>query len=253
MATRFDGTRVLITGGTRGIGRAIARAFASAGARCAIHGRGETEGARSALAGLPGEGHALVLGDLADSGDCERIASDARAALGAVDVLVNNAGVFTSLDLEEISYTDFVSDWQRTLAINLQGAACLSFLIARQMRERGGGCIVNVSSRGAFRGEPAAPAYGASKAGLNAMTGSMAQAFAPWGVQVAAVAPGFVETDMARELLSGAEGDAIRSQSPFRRVAQPAEVAHAVLFLADPASRWSSGTVLDCNGASYLR
>jgi NAD(P)-dependent dehydrogenase (short-subunit alcohol dehydrogenase family) len=121
------------------------------------------------------------------------------------------------------------------------------------MREHGGGRIVNVSSRGAFRGEPRCPAYGASKAGLNAMTQSLAQHVASLGIFVGAVAPGFVETDMAKTSLQGPDGDAIRHQSPLGRVARPEEVAHAVLFLASPGAEFSTGAIIDVNGASYLR
>jgi NAD(P)-dependent dehydrogenase (short-subunit alcohol dehydrogenase family) len=110
-----------------------------------------------------------------------------------------------------------------------------------------------VSSRGAFRGEPGQPAYGASKAGLNALGQSLAIALAPHNITVAAVAPGFVETDMAAAHLQGARGDAIRGQSPFGRVARPDEVAAAVLYLASPQAEWATGAILDLNGASYLR
>jgi NAD(P)-dependent dehydrogenase (short-subunit alcohol dehydrogenase family) len=121
------------------------------------------------------------------------------------------------------------------------------------MIPRGGGRIVNVSSRGAFRGEPEQPAYGASKAGLNALGQSLARALAPVGITVATVAPGFVATDMAARHLDGPRGDAIRAQSPFGRVARPDEVASAVVFLASPEAEWASGAILDLNGASYLR
>jgi NAD(P)-dependent dehydrogenase (short-subunit alcohol dehydrogenase family) len=113
--------------------------------------------------------------------------------------------------------------------------------------------VVNVSSRGAFRGEPETPAYGASKAGLNAMSQSMAQALAPHGVFFYVVAPGFVETDMADALLRGPEGDGIRSQSPLGRVATPEEVAKTVVFLASEAPDFMTGAIVDVNGASYLR
>jgi NAD(P)-dependent dehydrogenase (short-subunit alcohol dehydrogenase family) len=121
------------------------------------------------------------------------------------------------------------------------------------MMAAGGGRIVNVSSRGAFRGEPLNPAYGASKAGLNAMGQSLAVALAPYNIVVTGVAPGFVETDMAARHLEGPGGDAIRAQSPFGRVARPAEIADAVVFLASPEAQWASGAILDLNGASYLR
>jgi 3-oxoacyl-[acyl-carrier protein] reductase len=119
--------------------------------------------------------------------------------------------------------------------------------------EAGGGAVVNVSSRGAFRGEPKNPAYGASKAGLNAFGQSMALALAPHGISVGTVAPGFVQTEMAREVLAGPRGDVVRAQSPFGRVARPEEVASAVLWLASPDALFASGTIIDVNGASYLR
>jgi NAD(P)-dependent dehydrogenase (short-subunit alcohol dehydrogenase family) len=121
------------------------------------------------------------------------------------------------------------------------------------MTERGGGRVVNVSSRGAFRGEPETPAYGASKAALNAMSQSMAQALAPHGVYFYVVAPGFVETDMANTLLRSPEGDAIRAQSPLGRVATAEEVARTVAFLASEAPDFMTGAIIDVNGASYLR
>jgi len=143
--------------------------------------------------------------------------------------------------------------WSRTLAVNLVGAANATFRAVPHLIAAGGGAVVNVSSRGAFRGEPNNPAYGASKAGLNAFAQSMALALAPQGISVTCVAPGFVQTEMAREVLDGPGGDAVRAQSPFGRVARPEEVASAVLWLASPAARFSSGTVVDVNGASYLR
>jgi NAD(P)-dependent dehydrogenase (short-subunit alcohol dehydrogenase family) len=121
------------------------------------------------------------------------------------------------------------------------------------MIPRGGGRIVNVSSRGAFRGEPSHPAYGASKAGLNALGQSLAVPLGKHGIAVATVAPGFVETDMAMDRLNSPEGGAIRAQSPFNRVAAPEEIAAAVLWLASPEAEWASGAILDLNGASYLR
>ena len=119
--------------------------------------------------------------------------------------------------------------------------------------QAGGGRIVNVSSRGAFRGEPRHPAYGASKAGLIAFGQSLARALGPHGISVTSVAPGFTETDMAGDELVGEGGDARRAESPLGRVATPEEVAAAVVFLASPEATLASGTVIDVNGASYLR
>jgi NAD(P)-dependent dehydrogenase (short-subunit alcohol dehydrogenase family) len=112
---------------------------------------------------------------------------------------------------------------------------------------------VNISSRGAFRGEPEAPAYGASKAGINATSQSLAKALAPHNIFVYAVAPSFVETEMVAEILTGTQGDDIRNQSPLKRLAQPEEIAKTVLFLASEGTDFLTGCIVDVNGASYLR
>jgi len=127
------------------------------------------------------------------------------------------------------------------------------FWAAKRMAARRGGRMINISSRGAFRGEPDTPAYGASKAGLNALSQSLAAALAPQGIFVAVVAPGYVETDMTAKALRGPEGDAIRAQSPLRRVATVEEIARVVLFLATDAPEFMTGAIVDVNGASYLR
>jgi NAD(P)-dependent dehydrogenase (short-subunit alcohol dehydrogenase family) len=118
---------------------------------------------------------------------------------------------------------------------------------------RPGARIVNVSSRGAFRGEPRYPAYGSSKAGINSFGQSMARALGPLGISVTTVAPGYIETDMAADVLAGPEGERIRGQSPLGRVGTPEEVAAAVLYLASPDAGYASGAILDLNGASHLR
>ena len=244
---------VLVTGGSRGIGRSIARAFAERGDRVAVHFGSSRDRAQEVVAGLPGSGHALVQADMADAAAVGAMVDDAAAALGGLDVLVNNAGVFVASPPLESSFEHWQDVWERTLAVNLLGAAHATFRAVPHLRAAGGGAVVNVSSRGAFRGEPRNPAYGASKAGMNAFAQSMALALAPLGISVTAVAPGFVQTEMAREVLDGPGGDAVRAQSPFGRVARPEEVAAAVLWLASPEARFSTGTIVDVNGASYLR
>jgi NAD(P)-dependent dehydrogenase (short-subunit alcohol dehydrogenase family) len=250
-------TSTLVTGAGRGIGAAIAHALATAGHRVAVHAGHDTEAAEAVRAGLPGDGHAVVVGDLADPQVCERVFTQAVEELGGLDVLVNNAGMFTAHPIDGTSYPEWQQVWRRTLEVNLLGPANLSWLMAEHLlhRSRGpaGGRLISVGSRGAYRGEPATPAYGASKAGLHAMTQSLAVALAPHGIFAAAVAPGFVDTKMGRPVLQGAQGDAVRAQSPFGRVAEPEEVAAVVLWLAGDAPEWVSGTVVDVNGASYLR
>lgn len=245
---------VLVTGASGGIGGAVARAFAGAGERVAVHYSSNRAGADAVLAGLPGDDHLLVHGDLADPDATAAIVD----AVGELDVLVNNAAVGTSWEsahaVPNVSYVDWQRAWRAAIEVNLLGAANISYCAARRMIEQGrGGRIVNVGSRGAYRGEPNHPAYGASKAGLHALGQSLAISLAPHGIAVSSVAPGFVRTDRQDALLVGEHGDAVRAQSPFDRVAEPDEVAAAVLYLASADAVWASGAVLDLNGASYLR
>ncbi|QLD26996.1 SDR family oxidoreductase [Micromonospora carbonacea subsp. aurantiaca] len=253
---RVTSRAVLVTGASRGIGRAVATRFAAGGDRVAVHHRGSGELAERLRAELPGDGHVVVRADLADPEAVRVMVDDAAARLGGLDVLVNNAGVYGERNAPHpvfgASYADWQRRWRLVLETNLTGAANVTWCAAQHMRGRGGR-VVNVSSRGAFRGEPEQPAYGASKAGLNALGQSLAVALAPYGIAVATVAPGFVETDMTTEHLAGESGAAIRAQSPFGRVARPEEVAAAVHWLASAEAEWASGTVVDLNGASYLR
>lgn len=250
---RFRDQRVLITGGTRGIGLACAIGFASEGARVGLNYVSRESDAQSALASLPGEGHCLLRADLGSREEAENLVPRAIDALGGLDVLVNNAGISILHPFETTSASEWGDAFAATIDANLMGPAYASIAAAKHMQEAGGGRIVAVSSRGAFRGEPIKPGYGASKAGMNALHQSLAQALAPHGIAVGIVAPGFVETELSAQRLAGPEGDEIRAQSGFDRVAKPEEVAHAVLFLADPASVFSSGSIIDVNGASYLR
>jgi NAD(P)-dependent dehydrogenase (short-subunit alcohol dehydrogenase family) len=243
---------VLVTGASRGIGRAIAQAFAELGDRVAVHHRGSPGLAGEVLAGLPGSGHVVVQADLADAGAVRQMVDQARDGLGGLDVLVNNAGIFVPHPVTEVSYEQWQDAWREILAVNLTGAANVTWCAVQYMKATGGR-IVNVTSRGAYRGEPRHPAYGASKAGLNSFGQSMARALAPFGIAVASVAPGFVETAMARPDLDSARGEEIRAQSPFNRVATTGEIAAAVVYLASEQAEWASGAVLDLNGASYLR
>jgi 3-oxoacyl-[acyl-carrier protein] reductase len=250
---RALGRAVLVTGASRGIGAAVASAFASAGDRVAVHYGANADKAHDVAASLPGDGHVVVGADLGDPDAVRRMVDEAAAELGGLDVLVNNAGVFEQHPITETSYEEWQQDWRRTLAVNLVGAANVTWCAVQHMVLSGGGRIVNVSSRGAFRGEPRQPGYGASKAGLIAFGQSLARALGPHGISVAAVAPGITDTDMAADALTGAGGDARRAESPLGRLATTGEVAAAVLFLASPEAEFASGSVLDLNGASYLR
>ncbi|MEA2310894.1 MAG: 3-oxoacyl-[acyl-carrier protein] reductase [Solirubrobacteraceae bacterium] len=250
----MSGRAVLVTGASRGIGAAAARAFAAAGDRVAVHYGASRAKAEAVARGLPGEGHALVGADLADPEATRALVEQAEQELGGLDVLVNNAGVFVAHPVEDTSLEDWRRAWRETLAVNLVAPADLAYLAARAMIRQGrGGAIVNVASRGAFRGEPDQPAYGASKAGLVALGQSLARALGPHQIAVSTVAPGFTETDMAAEALAGEEGARRRAESPLGRIATPEEVAAAIVYLASPEAAMASGSVLDVNGASHLR
>jgi 3-oxoacyl-[acyl-carrier protein] reductase len=245
---------VLVTGASRGIGAAIALAFAQRGDRVAVHCRDAVAAARAVRDALPGQGHIVVQADLADAEGLRVMVDDVASLFGGIDVLVNNAGIYVDHPVLDTSYEQWQAAWQSTLGVNLVGAANVTWCAVRHLTAGGqGGRIVNVGSRGAYRGEPTHPAYGAAKAGLHAFGQSLAVALAPHGITVASVAPGYVATDMTAEELATPAGDAIRAQSPFNRVATPEEIAAAVVYLASPEAAWSSGAVLDLNGASYLR
>ena len=243
----------LVTGASRGIGRAIAIEMASAGAKVALHYNNNFSKAEETLAQLDGTGHILVQGNMIRPMDLVRMVDQTIDKLGRIDILVNNAGIYEEVDFLRMTYDAWQQAWKRTMEINLTGIANLSFLVANHMVEKGSGRIINISSRGAFRGEPTAFAYGASKAGLNQLGQSMAKALASYNVFVFTVAPGWVDTDMAADGLIPPRGDEIRAQSPLNRVARPEEVARLVTFLASEGNDYMTGCIVDINGASYLR
>jgi 3-oxoacyl-[acyl-carrier protein] reductase len=250
----FQGRVALVTGASRGIGRAVAREFAARGATVAVQFRADRAAAEKTLASLGGGGgHLALQADVADPGQARSLVGRVLDTLGRVDVLVNNAGVYQEHPVLETAYEDWVEVWRRTIEVNLLGPANLIHAVAPHMVAAGGGRIVNVSSRGAFRGEPTHSAYGASKAGLNSLGQSMARALGGHGIYVTTVAPGYVETDMAAPFLEGPRGDAIRAQTPLGRAATAEEVARVVVFLATPGAESTTGAVVDVNGASYLR
>jgi 3-oxoacyl-[acyl-carrier protein] reductase len=249
----LSGQTVLVTGASRGIGAALAQGFAEQGATVAVHYHSDRKSAEHVLGSLKGGPHLLVQADLADPETPGPLVERVVAESGRIDVVVNNAGVWEFHPIAEVDFDKWRNSWEKTIGANLFGPAHLSFHAAQRMIAQGGGKIINISSRGAFRGEPKAPAYGAAKAGLNALSQSLAQALAPHGVMVYTIAPGFIETDMAAIVLDGPEGEAIRAQSPLNRVGRPEEIARIAVFLAGPETDYLTGCIIDANGASYLR
>ncbi len=249
----FTNKVVLVTGASRGIGRSIAQMFAERGATIIVHYHQNRAAAEQTAVSLPGNNHLILQADMKDAEGIKEMVQTAVSATGRIDILINNAGIFEPHPLESVSYDEWQTAWRRVIDTNLIGIANLTYCVGRQMITQGGGRIVNISSRGAFRGEPLAPAYGASKAGLNAMSQSLAKQLAPHNIFVGVVAPGFVETDMAATHLASPRGEGIRNQSPLKRVAKPEEVAYAALFLASEGAQFMTGAIIDVNGASYLR
>ena len=231
---------ILITGASRGIGAATAELLRSGRHNVAGH---STRG-----------GGGLVAGDLADPASPATVWAAALEQLGGrIDVLVNNAGIYEGI-ADDSSDEAWHAAWRRTTDINLQAAADLSRLAIAHFRQIGGGRIVNVASRAAYRGDsPSHWHYAASKAGLIGMTKTIARGYAADGVLAFAVAPGFTVSDMTEDYLKGRGGAQVIADIPLGRVASTREVAEAIRWLALDAPASATGTVIDVNGASYVR
>lgn len=232
---------ILITGASRGIGAATYALLEQRGAAIVGHSsRGSDK---------------LIPGDLAEPSSPRRIWNDALARLnGRIDVLINNAGIYESV-ADNADDELWHAQWARTLTVNLQAAADLCRLAVGHFREGGqGGRIINVASRAAFRGDSAQHwHYAASKAGMVGMTRSIARAYAAQGVLAFAVAPGFTVSEMTEDYLQGRGGAQIIAEIPLGRVASTDEVAEVIRWLAMEAPASATGSVIDVNGASYVR
>jgi len=254
MKIDFEGKTVLVTGASRGLGAAIAEKFAEAGAEVVVHFKSNSAAAEKLMASLPGAGHALVRADMAEPAEIAQMVDEVIDIKGNIDILVNNAGIYEEEpEWPEMDYLRWQAYWERTIRINLTGPANLSFLVTKLMIRQGGGKIVNITSRGAFRGEPDALPYGSSKSGLNSLGQSMAKKLAGRNVFVYTLAPGFIYTDMTKDILESERGLEVMAQSPANRVATPEEIAGGVIMLAADGNEYMTGCILDMNGASYLR
>ena len=231
---------ILITGASRGIGAAAYALLRASGHQVVGH---STKG-----------GDGLISGDLADPNAPRAIWKAALAELGGrIDVLVNNAGIFEAVEYDAPS-EEWHAVWSRTLMVNLQSAADLSRFAIAHFREHGGGRMVNVASRAAFRGDsPRHWHYAASKAGMIAMTRSIARGYAAEQILAFAVAPGFTVSEMTEDYLTGRGGAQILADIPLGRVASTDEVAETIRWLATQAPASATGAVIDVNGASYVR
>ncbi len=241
----FTGKVVLVTGGSRGIGRACAVAFARAGATVVLSYAGNEAAAAEAVA-LAGPNARSIKFDVADTAACAAAVDEVVKGAGRLDVLVNNAGV--AIDGLAVRIKD--GDWDRTLDTNLKGAFALCRAAARPMMKQRSGSIVNLTSVVGETGNVGQAAYAASKAGLIGLTKSLARELASRNIRVNAVSPGFIDTDMTAGLNAGLR-DAMTQTIPLGRLGSADEVARAVLFLAGDAASYVTGEVLKVNGGMY--
>ena len=247
----LSGKVILITGASRGIGRETALRMAEAGALLGLNYRSGEEETRTLLREI-GERNAIAIrGDVGDTSDVQRMIDAIVARFGRLDVLVNNAAIFALNAFDGDDYEAWQRGWQRTFAVNVFGAVNAAFLAMREMRKHGGGKIINVASRAAFRGETEFPDYGASKAALVNFTRSVARACAKDNIVASCVAPGFIDTEMARSELD-AHYEEIVNQIPLRRVGTVDDVAAVLLFLASPMADYLNGVTIDINGGSWF-
>ena len=243
---------VLLTGASGGIGAACARAVVRDGGRVVLHDI-RAEGRAGDLARELGASCKLIASDLADPDRVPALWNDAKAWAGRIDVLVNNAGIYEPADVDD-DFSAWDRSWRRTLAINLLAPAHLCREAIRGFRESGGGIIVNVASRAAFRGDdPDYMHYAASKAGIVAMTRTIARGYGRDNITAFAIAPGFVRTELNAAFFKKHGVEAAARDIPLGEVAEPEDIANVVTFLASGLARHATGTTIDINGASYVR
>jgi 3-oxoacyl-[acyl-carrier protein] reductase len=242
----LSGQVALVTGGSRGIGLAIARELADAGAKVAVVARDETR-AQQAADSLPGEGHRGYSADVADAAQVAELVKRVEEEMGSLDVLVNNAGVTRDNVLMRLKD----EDWSDVLDTNLKGAFNTIRAASRGMMKRRAGRIINISSVVGLMGNKGQANYAASKAGLIGLTKSVAKELASRGILVNAVAPGYIETDMTAELPEAAR-EMLMAQIALGRLGTPEDIAPVVRFLAGPGAAYMTGQVLVVDGGMVM-
>jgi 3-oxoacyl-[acyl-carrier protein] reductase len=244
------GKTALVTGGSRGIGRAVCSLFGRLGARVAVAYARDEASARKAVEEIEVAGsRAVALGaDLAVNGEPERLVARAEDALGPLDVLVASHGIWKRAPIDTMT----PAEWEETLRVNLTSVRALCAEAARRMAPRGSGGIVLVASTAGQRGEPFHAHYAATKGAVIALTKSLASELGPRGVRVNCVAPGWVLTDMTREAIETSAADAVRRAIPRGRPGTPAEIAGPIAFLASDLASYVHGQILSVNGGAVM-
>jgi len=246
----LSGKRILVTGGSRGIGRACCEMAAKAGARVAIGYRLERPAAEALVRSINdagGEAH-CVAAELADRAEAEMLVDDAAERFGGLDILINNHGIWKGAPIEEMSD----GEWNEMIGINLTGAFHVLRAAVPHLKAAGGGAIVNLASTAGQRGEAGHSHYAATKGAIISLTKSLAVELAPHGIRTNCVAPGWVDTDMSHETLVGPRASEIGAAIPLGRAGTAEEIAGAVLFLASPLAAFINGEILNVNGGAVL-
>jgi 3-oxoacyl-[acyl-carrier protein] reductase len=248
---RLNGRKALITGGSRGIGRATALLFARAGCDVAINYASNIEAAMAVRAGVEALGRECLVyrAEISSKAEVESMVNDILSRWGELDTVVNNAGVWTYLEMGRLDE----SVYHETVGVNLDGVFYVTNAAVPSMKEKGRGWIINVTSTAGVRGEAHHSHYAATKAALDALTKSLAVELAPFNIRVNSVAPGWVDTDMCTGVFSepGAR-ERVRKTIPLNRIPPPEDIAGPILFLASDLARHITGTVLNVNGGSVL-
>ena len=248
---RLDGHKVLVTGGSRGIGRATALLFAQAGADVALSYVSNQKAAEEVFMSVEKLGRRCLVykAEIASRADVDRMVGDVLAKWGELDILVNNAGVWTYLEMGRMDEAVY----HETIGINVDGVFYAINAVVPAMKEHGRGSIINVTSTAGVRGEAFHSHYAASKGALHALTKSLAVELAPFGIRVNAVAPGWVDTDMSAPSFSEPGfKEKVRQTIPLKRIPPAEDIAGPILFLASDLARHVTGEILDVNGGSVL-